>query len=109
MNVNKHLGPINAMNGHGFINRTDTCENMFVHQTAIIQNVPQKIMQSVGRGEAVEFEIVSHAAESSTAYRAPSRDSIEHDSRRNRKRLHRCSCGRHVQQHYDRSRRFQEV
>ena len=48
----------NVKSGYGFINRSDTKEDVFVHQTAIVKNNPKKAVRSVGDGEVNTFPTI---------------------------------------------------
>uniref|UniRef100_A0A8D2N519 CSD domain-containing protein n=1 Tax=Zonotrichia albicollis TaxID=44394 RepID=A0A8D2N519_ZONAL len=58
MNILGTVKWFNVKNKYGFITRDGNTEPMFVHQTAIKMNNPQKYLHSLGDGEIVEFNVI---------------------------------------------------
>ena len=48
----------NIRKGYGFIHRDDQDTDIFVHQTAITRNNPNKFLRSVAQGEVVQFDVI---------------------------------------------------
>jgi cold shock CspA family protein len=49
----------NAKNGYGFITRSDTGEDIFVHHKSIARKNPCHSFKSLGDGEAVQFNMMA--------------------------------------------------
>ena len=65
----KALGTVkwfNVKNRYGFINRNDTKEHVFVHQTAVKKN-PRKYLRGALDGETVEFDVAEGEKGAQTA------------------------------------------
>ena len=60
--IRRHVGTVkwfNVRRRHGFITRNDTGEDVFVHQSHIKANNPNKKIKSIGDGEEVEFSLAT--------------------------------------------------
>ena len=48
----------NVLKGYGFIHHDDQNTDIFVHQTFITKNNPNKFLRSVAQGKVVQFDVV---------------------------------------------------